>query len=70
MTQSYRNKVETGIVIRESAPKREEIYVTTKYSVLELDRLHSRRANFYYSLKNVSAVETVIMLRLPFSWVV
>ena len=58
--QAYRNESEAGTAIRESGLKREEIYVTTKYSGLEgLDVQTSIRN----SLKNVSsAVATIVML--------
>jgi diketogulonate reductase-like aldo/keto reductase len=50
--QSYRNESEAGTAIRESGLKREEIYVTTKYSGLDgLDAQTSIRN----SLKNVSS---------------
>jgi len=48
--QSYRNESEAGTAIRESGLKREEIYVTTKYSGLDgLDV----QTSIYNSLKNL-----------------
>lgn len=51
--QAYRNEVETGIAIRESGLKRDEIFVTTKYSGVDgLDVQTSIRN----SLKNVRQI--------------
>ena len=51
--QAYRNEQEAGVAIRNSGLKREEIYVTTKYSALGgLDM----RNSIQNSLKNVSRV--------------
>jgi len=50
--QAYKNESEVGTAIRESGLKREEIYVTTKYSGLDgLDV----QASFLNSLKKVSS---------------
>jgi hypothetical protein len=47
----YRNEQEAGIAIRDSGLKREEIYVTTKYSGMDGLDIHTSIRN---SLKNVS----------------
>ena len=48
--QAYRNETEAGIAIRESGLKREEIFVTTKYSGVDGLDVQTSIKN---SLKNV-----------------
>jgi diketogulonate reductase-like aldo/keto reductase len=56
--QAYKNEIEAGVAIRKSGLKREEIYVTTKYSGLNgLDVQTSIRN----SLKSVGAIAISVM---------
>jgi diketogulonate reductase-like aldo/keto reductase len=57
--QAYRNETEAGTAIRDSGLKREEIYVTTKYSGMDGMDVQTSIRN---SLKNVGGGAMFVML--------